>query len=58
MTTLGNVEDPLAHLQWLIERGLDISRGGNGKIEPPDFVFEPDPIEDDDEDTEQEEVNA
>ena len=52
MTVLGEVEDPMAHMQWLIERGLDIARGGNGRVDPPDYTFEPEPIEDDDEDEE------
>jgi hypothetical protein len=49
MTTLGVVEDPMAHLQWLIDRAVDIARGGNGQVEAPQYEFVPDPIEDDDE---------
>ena len=49
MTTLGVVEDPLLHLQWLIDRAVDIARGGNGKVEVPDFDTTPEPMSEDDE---------
>lgn len=49
MTTLGVVEDPLLHLQWLIDRAVDIARGGNGKVEVPDFDTSPEPMSEDDE---------
>lgn len=48
MTTIGDMKDPLGHLQWLIDRAVDIARGGNGKVDPPDFFFEPVPVADDD----------
>ncbi len=48
MTTLGEVADPLLHLQWLIDRAVDIARGGNGKVEVPDFDTSPEPIPEDD----------
>lgn len=35
MLTVGEAEDPLAQLQLILERALDIARGGNGKIDPP-----------------------
>ncbi|WP_209426238.1 hypothetical protein [Pararhodobacter sp. SW119] len=56
MTTLGVVEDPLLHLQWLIDRGVDIARGGNGKIAVPDFDTAPKPVADDEDDKQQEDV--
>ncbi len=49
MTTIGDMEDPLGHMHWLIDRAADIARGGNGKVEPPDFVFEPEPVADNNE---------
>lgn len=48
MTTIGDMEDPLGHLQWLIDRAVDIARGGNGKVAPSDFEFVPEPVQDDD----------
>lgn len=48
MTTISEMKEPLGHLQWLIDRAVDIARGGNGKVDPPDFVFEPAPVADDD----------
>jgi len=38
MTTIGDREDPLGHLHWLIDRAVNIARGGNGKVEPPGFA--------------------
>ena len=35
MKAMEKAADPLAHLQWLIDRGLDIARGGNGRVEAP-----------------------
>ena len=52
MTTLGVVEDPLLHLQWLIDRAVDIARGGNGKVEVPDFDTTPEPMPEDDDEEE------
>lgn len=48
MTTLGGADDPLLHLQWLIDRAVDIARGGNGKVGIPDFDTTPAPVPDDD----------
>jgi hypothetical protein len=56
MTTLGVVEDPLLHLQWLIDRGVDIARGGNGKVAVPDFDTSPEPVADEADDEQQEDV--
>ena len=52
MTTLGVAEDPLLHLQWLIDRAVDIARGGNGKVDVPDFDTSPEPVPDDDDEEE------
>ena len=35
MLTLSDADDPLVQLQLVLERALDIARGGNGKVEPP-----------------------
>lgn len=37
MITIGEKDDPLGHLHWLIDRAVDIARGGNGKVEKPDI---------------------
>lgn len=49
MTTLGVVDDPLEHLQLLIDRAVDIARGGNGKIDPITPAPAPEPVTDDEE---------
>lgn len=42
-------DDDLVEMRgpWLLERALDIARGGNGRVEPP---FIPEPVVDEDED--------
>lgn len=35
LLAMGDAEDPDEHLQLLIDRGLDIARGGNGRVERP-----------------------
>lgn len=52
MTTLGVAEDPLLHLQWVIDRAAHIGRGGNGKVDVPDFDTSPEPMPDDDDEEE------
>lgn len=47
MTTLATAEDPLLQMQWLIDRALNIARGGNGKVDIPDFDTSPEPLPDD-----------
>ncbi len=56
MTTLGVAKDPLRHLQWLIDRGVDIARGGNGKVACPDVDTSPKPVPDDEGDMEEEDT--
>lgn len=41
MISFGEAEDPDNHLQLLIDRALDIAKGGNGKIEPLRAAPEP-----------------
>ncbi len=52
MTTLGVVAEPLEHLQLLIDRAVDIARGGNGKIDPITPAPAPEPVTDDEDDEE------
>lgn len=35
MMTLSDAEDPIAQMRWVIDRALDIARGGNGKVDRP-----------------------
>lgn len=53
MLAMSEAEDPETYLQWLIDRGLDIARGGNGKVRCP----EPRPIEYDDDDEDEDDVD-
>lgn len=50
MLAMGEAEDPETHLQWLIDRGLDIARGGNGKVSRPAPRVDDDEEDDDDTD--------
>lgn len=51
MKTLGGADDPFNQMFWLIDRAIDIARGGNGQVPKPDFAFEPQPIPDDEEES-------
>lgn len=42
MTTLGTAKDPMLQLQLIIDRAVNVARGGNGKI---DKITEPPPPE-------------
>jgi len=46
MLAWGEAEDQEQHLQMLIERGLDIARGGNGHVETPKIEKKPAPVSD------------
>ncbi|WP_375175995.1 hypothetical protein [Pseudooceanicola sp.] len=56
MIAVSEAEDPLLHMQWVIDRGVDIARGGNGKVEVPDFDTSPVPEPDDEDEIEEEDV--
>lgn len=49
MLTLGAAADPVLQMHWLIERAVDIARGGNGKVEVPQVDTSLPPLPDDDE---------
>lgn len=51
---LETAEDVVQHINWLIDRAVDIARGGNGQVPCPDIKFEPEPIGDDEEEGEEE----
>ena len=50
--TLDVAEDPIQQLNWIIDRAVDIARGGNGQVPCPDIKYEPEPMDDDEEEEE------
>lgn len=44
MTAVGEADEPMEHLQWVIDRAVDIARGGNGNIEQITPAPEPVPV--------------
>ncbi|EAQ03158.1 hypothetical protein OB2597_13478 [Pseudooceanicola batsensis HTCC2597] len=55
MVAVGEAEDPLLHMHWLIDRAVDIARGGNGKVDVPAIDTSPAPLSDDEDDLQEEE---
>jgi len=49
LMTLGTAEDPVRQMHWLVDRALDIARGGNGKVPVPEVDTSLPPLPDDDE---------
>lgn len=47
LMTLGTAEDPILQLHWLIDRAVDIARGGNGKVPVPEVDTALPPLPDD-----------
>lgn len=47
--TLDVAEDPVQQLNWIIDRAVDIARGGNGQVPCPDIKYEPEPMDDEEE---------
>jgi hypothetical protein len=47
LMTLGAAEDPVLQMHWLIDRALDIARGGNGKVPVPEVDTSLPPLPDD-----------
>ncbi|MEM9583094.1 MAG: hypothetical protein AAGA08_08260 [Pseudomonadota bacterium] len=54
MLAMAEAEDPGTHMQWLIDRALDIARGGNGTIPCPKPIIDEDQDQDSDADDEAE----
>ncbi len=49
VNTLEVAEDAVQQLNWVIDRAVDIARGGNGQVPCPDIKYEPEPMDEDEE---------